>query len=216
MGCDISEQYYFAGSKDGVKKFHDFLKPFECNDDFEAFLNEKYPIDKSKLNDTSIGFYMGVDEIKSSDKLSAFSCSLCNRNSISAFVFKELLDNYFPGIYMYFEYYGDSVLSNTFNTNDKEQRFFALVLAEGVEEDEVETYIEEIYVQNAGIPEPTVEECHALCGNPALQKYEISEGYGIAEKSDFTAGNSKTEKKPEKSQEDSDSPFGNFPDDIPF
>ena len=28
--------------------------------------------------------------------------------------------------------------------------------------------------------------------------------------------NAGTDKKPEKSQEDSDSPFGNFPDDIPF
>lgn len=58
MGCDISEQYYFAGSVDGVKKFHDFLKPFEYNDEFEAFLKEKYPIDKSKLNNTSFGFQM--------------------------------------------------------------------------------------------------------------------------------------------------------------
>ena len=56
MGCDISEQYYFAGSVDGVKKFHDFLKPFEYNDEFEAFLKEKYPIDKSKLNDTIFWF----------------------------------------------------------------------------------------------------------------------------------------------------------------
>ena len=209
MGCDISETYYFAGSVDGVKKFHDFLKPFVGKDNFEASLKEKYPIGKSKLNDTSLGFYMSLDGIKTADGLSAFSCGLCNRNSISAFFFKELLDNYFPGVYMYFSYTGDSVLSNTFNTNDKEQRFFALVLAEDAEEDEAEIYIEEIYAENAGIPEPSVEQCHALCGNPVrgiLNFALFDEGAGIGEKTDFTAGNSKTD----------GLSSGSFPNDIPF
>lgn len=71
MGCDISEAYYFVGSVDDVKKFHDFLKPFVGKNNFETSLKEKYPIDKSKLNDTSLGFYMSLDEIKTADGLSA-------------------------------------------------------------------------------------------------------------------------------------------------
>ncbi|MCR5288907.1 MAG: hypothetical protein K6E51_02815 [Treponema sp.] len=198
MGCDISESYYFAGSLDGIKTFYDFLKPlerntaFENDTDFETLINEKYPVDKAKLNDTSFGFDMIVGKIKTANKLSAFPCSLFNRNSISAYVFKELLDTYFPGVYMYFSYTGDSVLFNTCNTNDKEQRFFAhgeqgkcylsgnynelKVLHDG---NYTRQEIIDSYVLFLGNPDIDAEYIPVFCGEDALgeEQYNIEAIY---------------------------------------
>lgn len=233
MGCDISENYYFAGSIDGVKNFYNFLKSADacesCSSEEKrrsleqkliTLLREKYLIDEIKLCD--FGFGLEVGEIKIANGLSAFPCWLWNRNAISAHVFKELLDNYFPGVYMYFAYSGDSYLFNTFSTNDRDQRFFThgepgmcylhgdynslQVLYDGnyTRKEIIDSYklflgnsdinsdylpvfcsdkplsedqyhIEEVFVENAQLPELSVEECHALCKCPP----EIITSHGL-------------------------------------
>ncbi len=145
MGVDIQESYYFMGSEQGVKTFYDFLYPysinaqpeqekdknseyedmlFELSKNLDKLINEKYPIDKTKIKETYLGWFIGLGEVKQSGGRACFHCSLDNRNSISAFIFKELLDKYFPGVYMYYQYSGDSAMFNTYFSNDKDMRFF--------------------------------------------------------------------------------------------
>lgn len=147
MGCDIREKYYFVGSVEGVKAWRDFLYPcsvsahsqleemelydeewnnivFGLSEKLEKLIEEKYPIDSDKAKKTHIGFFMDVGDLKISGDWACFECGLDNRNSISAYIFKELLDKYFHGVFMYFQYSGDSYMFNTYCSNDREMRFF--------------------------------------------------------------------------------------------
>ena len=147
MGCDVREKYWFVGAEDSIKAWHDFLFPCSMNaypqlEDMEFYdeewnnivfglseklkklIAEKYPIDEEKSKKTHLGFFMGVGEVKVLSEWACFSVSLDNRNSVSAYIFKELLDKYFHGVYMYYQYTGDSYLFNTYCSNDREMRFF--------------------------------------------------------------------------------------------
>lgn len=141
MGVDISESYYFVGNVRGVKAWYDFLYPYSVNSlpekdmctneiftpstKLSKLIEEKYPLDKAKTKKTHLGFCMRLGDVKKSGDLACFRCNLDNRNSISAYVFKELLEKYFHGVFMYYRYSGDSSMFNTYCLNDKEMRFFA-------------------------------------------------------------------------------------------
>ena len=225
MGCDVREKYWFVGAEDSIKAWHDFLFPCSMNaypqlEDMEFYdeewnnivfglseklkklIAEKYPIDEEKSKKTHLGFFMGVGEVKVLSEWACFSVSLDNRNSVSAYIFKELLDKYFHGVYMYYQYTGDSYLFNTYCSNDREMRFFDYA-SEGTyrlcggwndigvfhdgnytKEEIVESY--RLYLGNTDI---NAKYLPVFCGEEALcdGQYEIedlqAEKAGIAEPS---------------------------------
>lgn len=129
-----------------VRDFYEIITPFDITEKTKGLafddlkkINERsarmqkalinliehhYPIDKEKTKDTQLGFDMCVGSARESGEFSAFDCSLYNRDSISAYFFKQLLEKYFPGVFMYYECRGNSAMFNHSVTNDREMRFF--------------------------------------------------------------------------------------------
>ena len=223
MGCDIRERYWFVGAEDSIKAWHDFLFPcsinaypqledmefydeewnnivFGLSDKLTKLIEEKYPIENEKKS--CLGFFMEMGEVKTSGDRACFDCYLDNRNSISTYIFKELLDKYFSGVYMYFRYTGDSYMSNTYCSNDRDMRFFdyategTLRLADGwnkigvlydgnyTKEEIIDSY--RLFLGNTDI---NAEYIPVFCGEEALHEgqYEIrvvqAENAGIEEPS---------------------------------
>ncbi len=140
MGIDISEHYTFIGKTEQVKSFYGFLKQYDAKhissneyhkkvfdlaEQFAKAVETQYPIDKTKIKDTYLGYYMRLTELKELEGYTCFCAKLENRSSISAYIFKQMLEKYFIGVFMYYYYTGDSMMFNTCCTNDKLMRFYA-------------------------------------------------------------------------------------------